>query len=139
MDLLGVAGHGASLTASISRGRHAGTRRHMQYGSSGVRAVTAQPSFFKDSGLSAISASLWPTESGQIFRVGGFAECAEQNRPDPSQAGAVDISRTQKWVREPTDDFFSLATSKRDISRLPVACVLELGGLLLVGTCSLRL
>ena len=47
MDLLGVAGHGASLTASISRGRHAGTRRHMQYGSSGVRAVTAQPSFSK--------------------------------------------------------------------------------------------
>ena len=47
MDLLGVAGHGAILTASISRGRHADTRRHMQYGSSGVRAVTALPSFSK--------------------------------------------------------------------------------------------
>ena len=47
MDLLGVAGHGVSLTASISRSRHAGTRRHMQYGSSGVRAVTAQPLFSK--------------------------------------------------------------------------------------------
>ena len=43
MDLLGVAGHGAILTASISRGRHADARRHMKYGSSGVRAVTAQP------------------------------------------------------------------------------------------------
>lgn len=31
-------------------------------------------------------------------------EGAEQNRPDPSRAGAVDISRTRKWVREPTDD-----------------------------------
>lgn len=29
MDLLGVAGHGAILTASISRGRHADARRHM--------------------------------------------------------------------------------------------------------------
>lgn len=78
-------------------------------------------------------------ESGQIFLAGGFAECAEQNRPDLSQAGAVDISRTQKWVREPTDDFLSLATSKEEISRLLVAYVLELGGFLLVGVCSSRL
>ena len=29
MDLLGVGGHGAILTVSISRGRHADARRHM--------------------------------------------------------------------------------------------------------------
>ena len=83
--------------------------------------------------------SLWPTESWQIFRAGGFAECAEQNRPDPSQAGAVDISRTHKWVREPTDDYFIGNEQGRYIPLARCLCLVGLGGFLLVGICSLRL
>ena len=105
MDLLGVAVHGASLTALISRGRHAGTRRSCNMARR-VCVPSLRSHRFQRFRIASHKCSLWPTESGVIFRAGGFAECVEQNRPDPSQAGAVDISRTQKWVREPTDDYF---------------------------------
>lgn len=106
MDLLGVAGHGAILTTSIFGGRHTDARRAIFHMARRGCVPSLSSPWLQGFRIVSHKCSLWPTVAGQIFRAGGFAECAEQNRPDPSQAGAVDISRTQKWVREPTDDFF---------------------------------
>ena len=87
MDLLGVAGHGASLTASISRGRHAGTRRSCNMARR-VCVPSLRSHRFQRFRIVSHKCNLWPTESGPVSTLQTNIQFAEQSAEDRCRCGS---------------------------------------------------